>query len=378
MTLWLTALLLFNVCAPGGAAATFAGAGLQQRNPKVNAAAHELYLRAMALRPVTAEQWQQRIELLAQAVKLGPNYAPALAALGDAHMQYAGKTGGGARHYERAATLLRRALKIDDKSLPTLLALGSLYAKTGQSEESASLLRRALRQVPNAASLHAALGYVYRYAGLLDQSIAAYRQAQALDASLTSLVENEEQIVKALIYQGDYRAALAAHEKIAAHRQAAQQPADHKELFYAGVAHFYLQEHDAAAKLFAEAARLDALSIWSVFGQAYKAAAQRDHARLLIQAQELERRDIVDGERRYRLAHFYALAGRETEALQHLSKAITGGFFNYPYISRDPLLTNIRATEEFKRLLRQAKKRHETFKAASQSGAPASSRAGAW
>ncbi len=65
----------------------------------------------------------------------------------------------------------------------------------------------------------------------------------------------------------------------------------------------------------------------------------------------------MDGERRYRLAHFYALAGRGAEALHNLRKAIAGGFFNYPYISRDPLLANIRDTEEFKRLLRQAKKR---------------------
>jgi len=45
-----------------------------------------------------------------------------------------------------------------------------------------------------------------------------------------------------------------------------------------------------------------------------------------------------------------------------LRKAIEGGFFNYPYINRDALLANINGTEEFKALLRQAKKRHNDFK----------------
>ncbi|MGH9944892.1 MAG: TPR end-of-group domain-containing protein [Pyrinomonadaceae bacterium] len=325
-------------------------------------AAYELYLRATALRPVTADDWRRCRELLERAIRRAPAYAPALAALGNAHMQYASKTGGGARHYKRAETILRRALSLDGESPPTLASLASLYAKTGKSEEAAALLHRALRPYPNSASFHAALGYTYRYAGLLDESINAYRQAQTLDASRASLHDHEEQIVKALIYRGDYRAALVSHEKIAASREAAGQPDEHKELFYAGVSHFYLKEYDKATRLFDEAAQLDAPSIWSAFGRAYKAAAEGDGTRLLELTKELETRDIVDGERRYRLAHFYALAGRRAAALYNLRKAIEGGFFNYPYISRDPLLASISGSDEFKLLLRQAKRRHETFR----------------
>lgn len=245
------------------------------------------------------------------------------------------------RDYEQAETFLLRALDINRKSPPTLSALASLYAKTGKSEESAELLQKALQTYPRDAKFKQTLGYVYRYAGLLDESIASYRQAQILDASLVNLIDAEEQIVKALIYKNDYRAALASHAKIIAYRQTAKQPDDHKQLFYAGVAHLYLKENTAAARLFDCASAIDAKSIWSVFGQAYKAAMQGERARLSEQVKHLETLDIIDSERRYRLAHFYALAGEDKAALANLRKAIEGGFFNYPYINRDTLLASI-------------------------------------
>lgn len=333
------------------------------RKDKANdATAYELYLRAIALRPETVNDWQRQRELFEQVIELDPAYAPALAALANAHMQYASKTGGGAQHYEKAEIVLRRALSLNGESHQTLLSLGSLYAKIGKSEESAALLQRALRMFPQSCGIHATLGYVYRYAGLLDESIASYRQAQTLDASIANLVESEEQIVKAFIYKGDNNAALASHAKIAGYREAVKLPDDHKELFYAGMSYLYLKEHTAAAQLFDRATAINAASIWSVFGQAYKAAVQGDRQRLSEHVKTLETLDIVDGERRYRLAHFYSLAGQPTPALHNLKIAIEGGFFNYPYISRDPLLAAINGADEFKTLLREAKKRHQIFK----------------
>lgn len=262
----------------------------------------------------------------------------------------------------RRRELLEESVKLDADFAPALAALGSIYAKTGKSEESVALLNRALKISPKTPAFHSTLGYVYRYAGLLDESIAAYRQSQRLDASLTNLIDTEEQITKALIYKGDYRAALDSHDKVTNYYKTAKLPHDHKELFYAGVIHFYLKERDAAAKFFDAAAQMNPASIWSSFGQAYKQAGRGDFENLLARARQLETLDIVDGERRYRLAHFYALAEKPDDALRNLRAAIEGGFFNYPYISRDPLLANIRATNEFQILLDEAKKRHEKFR----------------
>lgn len=262
----------------------------------------------------------------------------------------------------RRRELLEESVKLDADFAPALAALGSIYAKTGKSEESVALLNRALKISPNTPTFHSTLGYVYRYAGLLDESIEAYRQSQRLDASLINLIDTEEQITKALIYKGDYRAALDSHDKVTAYYKTAKLPHDHKELFYAGVINFYLKDTDAAAKFFDAAAQINPTSIWSLFGQAYKQAGRGDFENLSARARQLETLDIVDGERRYRLAHFYAIAEKPDDALRNLRAAIEGGFFNYPYISRDPLLANIRNTNEFQTLLGAAKKRHEKFK----------------
>ncbi len=292
----------------------------QSKNNQANVTAAQFYQQAIALGTDTAADLARRRELLEESVKFDADFAPALA------------------------------------------ALGSLYAKTGKSEESAAELHRALKISPDTPAFHSTLGYVYRYAGLLDESIAEYRQSQRLDAGLVNLIDTEEQITKALIYKGDYRAALESHEKVTNYYKTAKLPHDHKELFYAGVINFYLKDMDAAVKFFDAAAQMEATSIWSLFGQAYKQAGRGERESLSEKARQLETLDIVDGERRYRLAHFYALAGQPDDALRNLRGAIEGGFFNYPYISRDPLLANIRNTNEFQNLLGAAKKRHELFK----------------
>ncbi len=301
-------------------AAKFQAANYQAKNNQTDVTAAQIYQQAISLPTETAADLARRGELLEKAVKLDADFAPALA------------------------------------------ALGSIYAKTGKSEESLALVRRALKISPKTTAFHSTLGYVYRYAGLLDESIAAYRQSQRLDASLINLIDTEEQITKALIYKGDYHAALDSHDKVTNYYKTAKLPHDHKEFFYAGVIHFYLKERDAASKFFDAAAQMNPTSIWSLFGQAYKQAGRGDFENLSARARQLETLDIVDGERRYRLVHFYALAEKPDDALRNLRGAIEGGFFNYPYISRDPLLANIRDTKEFQNLLGAAKKRHEKFK----------------
>ena len=45
-----------------------------------------------------------------------------------------------------------------------------------------------------------------------------------------------------------------------------------------------------------------------------------------------------------------------------LRKSIEQGFFPYPYLVTDPVLTTLRGDEEFARLLNTANERHERFK----------------
>jgi tetratricopeptide (TPR) repeat protein len=240
--------------------------------------------------------------------------------------------------------------------------LSSLYAKIGKSEESVELLQKAIKIYPHIPSFYSGLGYIFRYAGLMDESIQFYKLSQRLDSSFLNMVSAQSQITKSLIYQKKYGTALASHERMMHYLKQTGQSADEKKLFYVGMIHLYSKRMDRAINLFDSAFDVDKSSVWTAFGQAYKEAALGNSEGVLRIAERLEARNIVDGERRYRLVHFYALIGKKEDALRNLKKSIESGFFNFPYIENDPFLDNIRGTKEFKNLLAQAKRRHQAFK----------------
>ena len=123
----------------------------------------------------------------------------------------------------------------------------------------------------------------------------------------------------------------------------------------------YMKDTLVAIQLFDSAVIVEPLSVWTKFGQAYKAALRDNMIELDLLTNKLEARDIVDGERRYRMVHFYALSGKKRQALQHLTIAVEKGFFNYPYIISDPLTVKLRSDEEFRKIAESAKKRFEKF-----------------
>ena len=324
--------------------------------------AYEHYLRAIAIKPSKAADWAGRIQLLKKSIELDPTFAPVFADLGYAYLQYAGKIGARGGYYESAERTLHSALRLNGELPLGLKFLSSLYTKTGKSEESVELLQNALNVNPNIPAFYSGLGYNFRYAGLMDESIKLYELSQRLDSSFQNLVSAQSQITKSFIYQKKYKTALASHEKMMHYLRQNQKPADEKKLFYGGVIYLYSKKIGRAVALFDSAFDVDKSSIWSTFGQAYKEASLGNDERVLNIAERLEERNIVDGERRYRLVHFYALIGKKEDALRNLKKSIESGFFNFPYISNDPFLDNIRGTKEFENLLAQAKRRHQAFK----------------
>lgn len=324
--------------------------------------AYEYYLKAAAMEPSKEADWACCIQLLKKSIELDPTFAPAFADLGNAYLQYAGKIGGEGGYYGLAERSLRRSFRMNEEMPQGFRFLSSLCAKTGKSEESAELLQKALNIFPNIPSFYSGLGYIFRYAGLMDESIEFYKLSQRLDSSFLNLVSTQSQITKSLIYQNKYKAALTSHERMMNYLKQEQQSADEKKLFYGGMIYLYSERIERAIILFDSAFDIDKSSVWTTFGQAYKEAALGNSESVLKIAKRLEARNIVDGERRYRLVHFYALSGKKEDALRNLKKSIESGFFNFPYISTDPFLDNIRGTKEFKNLLAQAKKRHQAFK----------------
>ena len=305
---------------------------------------------------------RRRVEALEELRSSLGSYPPAATALGTAYLDLAGLVGGRGPYYQKATLALVHAFDLDPGYPPARAKLASLFAKLGRSEEAVELLANGLATHPDYPPFHETLGYVLRYAGLMEESMASYRRGQELDSTLDNLVSTQDQITKSLIYLGDYDAALRSHAQVKSFLEELGRSPNEKQWFYEGVIHLYLGDQTSAVHAFGTGASLDPESVWTTFGRAYEGMALGDSSRVEAVLQELEHREVVDGERHYRLVHFATFAGHPDRALNHLQTASEGGFFNAPYLERDPWLVSLRAFPRFKDLLGAARARHDAVR----------------
>ncbi|MFO7852674.1 MAG: hypothetical protein ACQERS_10595 [Bacteroidota bacterium] len=323
--------------------------------------AYRLYLKAVGSSPETAGEWMEYIELLKKSIGKDPLFEPAWTSLGHACLEYSGLVGAEKGLYSEAEENLLKALEINKESPDAAYYLASLYAKTGRSELSLETFLTWSLNYAGYSRFFSGLGYINRYAGKMDESIEAYIKSQLLDSSLANLVSSQMQILKSQIYMGNYAGAASSFEAVCNNLDKLDKKPDEKQLFYAGVINMYKKDTLEAIQLFDSAVIVKPLSVWTKFGQAYKAALTGNIVELAVLTHELESRDIMDGERRYRMVHFYTFAEKKREALEHLMLSVEKGFFNYPYIISDPLTMNLRLDEEFKNIAESAKRRFEKF-----------------
>jgi hypothetical protein len=79
-------------------------------------------------------------------------------------------------------------------------------------------------------------------------------------------------------------------------------------------------------------------------------------------AQRVEAGNLYDGELLYYLASLFGFMGDQANCTRVLNQAVRGGFYNYPFLLRDPFLNSVRDDPEFQKVLALAKKKHEAFK----------------
>lgn len=306
---------------------------------------------------------RQAIAFSEEAVRHDPTYATAYTLLGNAYLQYSGIVGGAEGFYDASEEALRRSMEINDKSPRAFYSLAMLNTKTGNSKEAVEMLKTGIELNPNIPVFYSGLGYVYRYAGMLEESAEMYRRAISLDSSVKNTISCEMQILKSLIYLAKYDEAAETFSRVVSLHERSGNEMDEKQYFYGAMVYFYSGDTTRAVSLYDQAFEKDTVSVWSsLFGMGYRALLagnMNDVKEILI---KLEERNDVDGERKYRLVHFYSMTGHKQDALSKFGETIEAGFFCYPYFNSDPLLNNIREDREFNLLLNKAREKHILFK----------------
>src|ERR1700728_2639424 len=315
----------------------------------INSLAYEYYLRGVDLHG--QHRFPLAIKMLEKSTEIDPGYAPAWAYLGAAYTSDAAFEFGGREQYRRAQAAYERALSIQPSQLDAQIFFANLLVDTGKVEQAVPLLRDALRTNGNSAAAHWELGYAYRFAGMLNESVAECERARQL-----GLVKANGSVLNTYLYLGQYQKFLESL------------PLDDSSftLFYRGFGEFHENNFDQASKDFDRA--YEDPTLYSGIGKALSDSIHQRKAEGLGLLNGLERqireRGVGDPEATYKIAEAYAVLGDKISAGRALRTSVESGFFSYPYLSRDPLLNDLRSEPEFDEILQKARQRHEAFKRA--------------
>jgi len=291
------------------------------------------------------------IKMLEKSTEIDATYAPAWAYLGASYNSDAAFELGGRDEYRRAQASYERALAIQPNLLDAQIFLANLLVDTGKVEQAVPLLRDALKTNDNYAAAHWELGYAYRFAGMLDESVAECERARRLDP----LVKANGSVLNAYLYLRQYQKFLESL------------PVDDSSfvLFYRGFGEFHENEFDQASKDFDRAYELDP-NLYTGIGKAFSDSIRRSKKDGVDLLNGLERKireqGVGDPEATYKIAQAYAVLGDKTSALRALRTSVESGFFSYPYIAKDPLLSSLHSEPEFSQILNIAHQRYEAFK----------------
>jgi tetratricopeptide (TPR) repeat protein len=288
-----------------------------------------------------------------RAVAIEPTFARAWAYLGSAYAVNASLRFGGRADYVRSQRALETALRLDPSDIVPRLAMANVLIESNRVEDAVPLLRGVLEEMPRSADVLWELAYAYRFAGLLDESLSASERGAAMEP----FALGGANIPLAYLYRGEYQRFL---DGFRLDSQSAYQQ------FYTGLAHYYMKRFPEAALAFDHAYSLDQTMLHTRVGKALSVliSGDRNAAAHLLQLIELDstEREVTDAEALFRIAEGYAVLGDTGGAVRVLRRSIEGGFFCYPYLTRDPLLESIRLVPEVQSLLERARERHEAFR----------------
>lgn len=174
-----------------------------------NVAAHDLYLRGLALWRVREEnELFAAIDAFERAIEADPDFAQAWGALA---MTYSVLPGYSLRLTESEASLrsldaAQRALALDPTLAEAYMAMGNT-ASIARRQTAVALLRRAIELRPSSASAHQWLGTTLVEAGNLEDGIVSLERAAELDPRSLIVASNRAQM---LAIAGRYEDAIAA------------------------------------------------------------------------------------------------------------------------------------------------------------------------
>jgi TolB-like protein len=301
--------------------------------------AYELYLRANQLASNSGMLPVAR-DLYRRCLDVDPNYAPAWARLGRVYRVMAKYAQGDvSENAELAASAFRKALDLH----PDLSLAHNLYTyfeidDLGRPLEAMVRLLDRAQQHATDPELFAGLVVACRFGGLLDASIAADRRAKRLDPGIRTSA------AFTYLAAGDYERALL-----------------HDDEAMRFVTHYALPMLGREQEVIDSCREIEARQLKSLehhITVLIRTALEGDREGCLAASKIVLNSSFRDPEGIYYLARSLVHVGATELALAALDRVVMGGFACYTTFVRDPWLDPLRTTDEFRRILQEAGRRH--------------------
>lgn len=319
------------------------------RDVSLNPLAYEYYLRGLSY-PLSNEGDRLAINMFEQSIALDSTYAPAFVELGNRIHGLAQFGLLDPEETKKAEQYLLHALSLNSASLGALTNLSILYTETARGAEAVEISRRVLDINPNNARAHFSLGYIYRYAGMLEESVAEMERAVALDPTDPSF----RSLGVTYLNLGEYDKAFEALNIDEGSAYA---------VGYQGLIYARQGNMEQALTYFDQVIAMESQRLWTLVALTLKSYIEGDTAAGLAAVQELELANLEDAEAWYYWGAHNVLLGDKEGYIRCFNQAMDKGYFNYPWMKRDPFLKDIQDDPEFKEVLEEARAKHEAFKA---------------
>jgi eukaryotic-like serine/threonine-protein kinase len=333
---------------------TGAETAVQQQAPTGNGDAYDLYLHGHdTMRGFKdAADVQAAIDLYEAALKRNPQFALAYAGLADACLEMYGQKSE-TFWVEKALHAAQEAIALNPRLPDARLALGSVYAATGDAGKAVAELKRAIELQPKSEEGYRRLGSALLASGRTDEALTAYQKAIELSPYYP---DNYQMLGDAYLEIGENQKALGAYRRVteldpgnaaghggmgAAYFQGDQWSACIPEFQKAlqlhpdcnaysnlGLAYFYLKQYLDAVRMFEKAVELNpaATVVEGNLADAYRWSGQKEKAAAAYgRAIELTNRQLQvnprDASAMGSLALYYAKTGDISQALALVHRA---------------------------------------------------------
>jgi len=256
--------------------------------------------------------------------------------------------------YGRAEEAVTEALALrpDDADARTVLALVEL--ERGRNERALQELLRVVATAPGHAPAYDGLAYLFKNTGLWAEALAMQSRAGALDPAYAHSIRQ----LSVFIHQDRLDEARAEAEALLARR-----PDYAHYIYWRGIVEIYAGDPAAAGAWIRRGYERDPEDQIAQGVLAEWEALHGDRARARALLATAEPGAPADGTFSYWIAKVYAALGEPETAVAWLGRAEDLGYWNAPWIEKDPTLDGLRAFPPFALRLQSIRARHESFRA---------------